>query len=350
MMNSQNSKSSSNAYEWRGFMLDCVRHFMPIHFIKEVLDNMARVNMNRFHWHLTDDQGWRLPVKNRPLLTEKASSRIDGDLIIDGYYSADEITEIVNYAEKLNIVVVPEIDIPGHVCAALYAYPELSCPNHETRIPNDWGIFDDVLCAGSSAVAPFLKDVFETVLELFPSPWIHIGGDEVKDDRWKSCSKCQEVIRDNKYASEKDLYSHILSPICKLIRDHGRQVIAWDEMLESCPEEDVIIMSWRGEEGAQAASAKNRQSILCPHEHFYLDYPNSKNDILPGADWMPTLPIEKIQAYKIPDLNGIIGLQCNLWTEQVFSADDARHRLLPRLDAVAAKCFEKPIKETVLSV
>ncbi|MDD7986605.1 family 20 glycosylhydrolase [Lentisphaera marina] len=335
------NKQHCNSYEWRGFMLDCVRHFMPISFIKEILDQMARLKLNRFHWHLTDDQGWRLPIKARPLLIEKASTRIDGDHFIGGFYTEEQIRDLVKYAEARDIVIVPEIDIPGHVCAALHAYPSLSCPGHETRIPNTWGIFEDVLCAGSGETAIFLNDVFETVLDLFPSPWIHIGGDEVKDDRWKNCPKCQKVISDNNYPSERSLYSHILSPICQLIRSHGRSVIGWDEMLESCPQEDIIIMSWRGEEGAIEASKQGKKSILCPHEYFYLDYPESKDDPIPGADWMPTLSVEKMKTYEVPKIEGILGLQSNLWTEELLGPKEARHRIFPRLETLAKKCHQK---------
>lgn len=351
----------SPAYAWRGIMLDVARHFLGVAEIKAFLDRLARLKFNVFHWHLTDDQGWRVEINSRPELTTigsiRAESPVPGDVAtMDGtpygpfFYTQDEIREVVAYARERSILIVPEIDLPGHVRAVLACYPELGCTRGPYEVRTDWGIEEEVLCLGNPATLDFVRDVLGEICELFPGPFIHIGGDEVPHERWMQCPCCQEAARKAGLASPKDLQKHFTHAVETFLAGRGKRAVGWDELLDEEPGPDTIIASWRGVEGGIKAAAAGNDAIMCPFTHCYLDYRDSDaaGQVL-GAPNGQVLTLEKCYSYEPRDPRlspeqaaRIIGVQGNVWTEYMWSAKDVNRMVFPRAHAIAEIGWSTP--------
>lgn len=346
-------------FEWRGMHLDVCRHFFPTNFIKKYIDFLAMYKMNVFHWHLTEDQGWRIAISKYPKLTDIGSIR-SGSMVgpyndhrIDsvrygGYYSQEEIKDIVNYASQRHITIVPEIEMPGHSLAALAAYPELSCTGGPFEVAKEWGVFDDVYCAGNEETFKFLENVLDEVCKLFPGKYIHIGGDECPKTRWKACAKCQKRIKDNHLKDEHELQSYFIQRIEKYLNSKGKQIIGWDEILEGGLAPNAAVMSWRGTDGGIAAAKQKHKVVMTPGSHCYFDHYQGSRHTEPHAIGGFT-PLEKVYAYEpIPaELNDeekkyIMGAQGNVWTEYINSTSQVEYMALPRMCALAEVLWTQP--------
>lgn len=351
-------------YGWRGMHLDVARHFFPVEFIKKYIDYLAMHKLNTFHWHLTDDQGWRIEIKKYPKLTEKGAYR-DGTLIghalerpqqfdnkrYGGYYTQEEVREVVKYAQDRFITVVPEIEMPGHSLAALAAYPELSCTGGPHQVAQAWGIFEDVFCAGNEQTFTFLENVLTEVTTLFPSPIIHIGGDESPKTRWKACSKCQARIKSENLKDEHELQSYFVQRIEKFLNKKGKKIIGWDEILEGGLAPNALVMSWRGTAGGIAAAKQKHQVVMTPSSHVYFDHYQGSQELEPLAISGYT-PLSKVYAYEPTpsqltkeEASYILGAQANLWTEYIPTPEHAEYMLLPRLSALAEVLWTIPEKK-----
>ena len=344
-------------FAYRGMHLDVARHFFSVEEVKRYLDVMAIHKLNRFHWHLTDDQGWRIEIKKYPELTtvgsirKKTMIRKEWDNYDNtpygGYYTQDEIRDIVAYAADRAITVIPEIDLPGHMLSALTAYPELGCTGGPYEVWGRWGVADDVLCPGQEKTFEFLEDVLDEVVGLFPSELIHIGGDECPKVRWEKCPRCQARIRQlglrdkDGYTAEHYLQGYVTDRIGKYLAERGRRIIGWDEILEGQAPSDAIVMSWRGSAGGIKAAKLGHDVIMTPNSHFYFDYYQS-----PDADAEPfgiggCVTIDKVYSFDpmaglTPEQQAhILGVQANLWTEYIASDDHLEYMLLPRLAALS---------------
>jgi len=282
-------------FKWRGMHLDVCRHFFSVEEVKKYIDYLAMYKMNVFHWHLTEDQGWRIEIKRYPKLTEVGSWR-NGSMVgkysdnnIDsirygGFYTQEEIKEVVKYASERHITVVPEIEMPGHAMAALAAYPEYSCTGGPFEVAKKWGVFDDVYCAGNDSTFAFIQTILDEVLELFPSEYIHIGGDECPKTRWKECEKCQKRIKDENLKDEHELQSYFIQRIEKYLNAKGRKIIGWDEILEGGLAPNAAVMSWRGTEGGIAAAKQQHYVVMSPGKPCYFDhYQNPNTHVEPHA-------------------------------------------------------------------
>jgi hypothetical protein len=304
-------------------MLDVARHFRSVSFVKRYLDVMALLKLNVLHLHLVDDQGWRLEIKRYPKLTDIGSRRPGQE----GFYTQDEIREIVRYAAERFITVVPEIEMPGHCLASLAAYPELSCSGGPFAVQTRWGITPDIYCAGNEAVFTFLENMLDEVLPLFPGTFVHIGGDECLKDRWKACPKCQARMKTEGLRDEHELQSWFIKRMERWLNVRGRRLIGWDEILEGGLAPNATVMSWRGMEGGIAAARAGHDVIMTPTTHCYLDY----EYIL--------LPLEKVYAFEpVPDgvpPERVLGLQGNLWSEFTPTEQDVDRQVFPRLCALA---------------
>ena len=330
-------------FVWRGAHLDVGRHFFPKEFIKKYIDLLAMYKMNMFHWHLTEDQGWRVEIKKYPKLTEVGAWRresMDDSVPHGGFYTQDDIREVVAYAKKRFITVVPEIEMPGHSQAALAAYPELSCSGGPFKVGTEWGIIYDVYCAGNEKTFEFLQDVLTEVIDLFPSEFIHIGGDEVPKLRWQNCAKCQERIRTEGLKSEDELQSYFIKRIEKFLGGKGKRLIGWDEILEGGLAPNATVMSWRGTAGGIAAAQSGHDVVMSPTSHCYFDYYQGLFDEPQGIGGY--LPIEKVYAYEpVPvelaaeQAAHILGAQANIWTEYLADSDSVEYMLMPRLLALS---------------
>lgn len=340
-------------FPYRGLHLDVSRHIFPVSFIKKYIDLMAMHKMNFFHWHLTDDQGWRIEIKQYPKLQEIASKRketwighYNSGLGYDGkpyggYYTQKEVKEIVDYAKSRYITIIPEIELPGHAQAALAAYPEFSCTGGPHQVATTWGVFDEVYCPTEETFT-FLENILTEVIALFPnSPYIHVGGDECPKTRWKTCSKCQERIKKEGLKDEHELQTYFVNRIAGFLYNHGKQVIGWDEVLEGGAPNDIIVMSWRGEEGAISAVNQNHYAIMTPNGFMYLDYyqgvPESEPTAIGGF-----LTLNRVYSYDpipkeipIEKQHLIMGLQGNLWTEYIPTSKHAEYMAYPRACAIA---------------
>jgi hexosaminidase len=355
-------------FAYRGMHLDVGRHFFPVSFVKKYIDYLALHKMNYFHWHLTEDQGWRIEIKKYPKLTEVGAYRngtiigrypgTDNDNIRDGgFYTQEEIKDIVRYAADRHITVVPEIEMPGHSSAAIAAYPWLSCfPNEETKIlthpslasqqnhgkkvQETWGVFEDVYCAGKDSTFLFLQDVMDEVLALFPSQYIHVGGDECPKSNWKRCPQCQARIKQEGLKDEHQLQSYFIQRMEKYLNSKGRILIGWDEILEGGLAPNAWVMSWRGEEGGIEAAKQNHNVIMTPGNYVYLDHSQTKNEdsvVIGGYT-----PIEKVYDYEpVPkELNEeqakfIKGAQGNVWTEYMKYPRKVEYMIFPRMSALS---------------
>ena len=360
-------------FAYRGMHFDVSRHFFTVDFIKQYIDILALHNLNKFHWHLTDDQGWRIEIKKYPRLTEVGSTRKEtliGHLLKDkphqfdgkpygGFYTQEQIKEIVKYAQDRYITIIPEVDIPGHTLAVLTAYPELGCTGKDCAVGTKWGVFDDVLCAGNEASYEFLEGVFDEITELFPSKYIHIGGDECPKTRWKECPKCQAKIKalglkgDAEHTAEQKLQGYVVSRVEQFLKKKGREVIGWDEILEGDNiSQDAIVMSWRGTEGGIAAAQRHNRAIMTPHYSLYFDYNQGEDPSKEPLSIGEYLPVKKVYDYepidpKLTPEQGkyILGAQANLWTEYIASPAHAEYMLLPRLAALAEVQWIAPEKK-----
>ena len=340
-------------FRYRGGMLDSGRHFWTVDEVKEFIDILAMHKMNRFHWHLTEDQGWRIEIKRYPELTRVGSVRKEtlvGHLTTSseydrtpygGYYTQSEIRDIVAYAAERYITVIPEIELPGHAVAALASYPWLGCRGEGYEVRTTWGISSDVYCPGKETTFEFLQNVLAEVIGLFPSKYIHIGGDECPKERWKACPLCQQRIREEGLKDEFELQSYTVRRIETWLREHGREIIGWDEILEGGVSKTATVMSWRGSEGGIAAAKAGNHVIMTPNTHCYLDYFQTKDPVheplgiggfLPMREVYRLDPYEKLNA---TEQGYILGVQANLWTEYIATATHLKHMLLPRLAAVA---------------
>ena len=298
-------------FEHRGLLLDCCRHFMDVAFIKKTIDNLALHKMNVLHWHLTEDQGWRIEIDAYPLLTEVGAWRTELDgTTHGGYYSKDEIREVIQYAQKRHVEIIPEIELPGHSQAALASYPWLGCTGDPLEVANKWGVFKDIYCAGNDSTVAFLETVLEEVCDLFPSDRIHIGGDEAPKVRWHSCEKCQKRMKENDLKEEAELQTWFIERIGKFLEGKGKRIIGWDEILEGGLPEGAMVQSWRGMEGAIEAVSIGTDVIVSPTSHCYLDYPLSSTNLEEVYGFQP-------RPEGTSDGPGrILGGECNMWTER----------------------------------
>lgn len=359
-------------FAYRGAMLDVGRHFFSVAFVKKYIDYLALHKLNYFHWHLTEDQGWRIEIKKYPKLTEIGSKR-NGSIIgrypgkgsdntpEGGFYTQEEVKDIVKYASDRFITVIPEIEMPGHSGAAIAAYPELSCfPNEKTNLPDNmisdkskqemangrnkivqetWGVHADIFVPTENTFK-FLEDVLDEVIALFPSKYIHIGGDEAPKDAWKKSEFCQKMIKEKGLKDEHGLQSYFVQRIEKYVNGKGRTIIGWDEILEGGLAPNAIVMSWQGEAGGIAAAKENHQVIMTPGSHVYLDHSQTKNEkeVTIGG----FLPLEKVYSYEpIPkELNEqqvkyVMGAQANVWTEYMANPAKVEYMIFPRLSALS---------------
>jgi len=331
-------------FSWRGMHLDVGRHFFPVDFIKKYIDLLASYKMNTFHWHLTEDQGWRIEIKKYPRLTEIGSNRKEtaGDSTPHGgYYTQEQIREVVKYAKEKFVTIVPEIEMPGHSLAALTAYPELSCTGGPFEVGTRWGVFEDVYCAGNEKTFTFLKDVLGEILALFPGKYIHIGGDECPKTRWKNCPKCQRRMKVNHLKNEQELQSYFIRKIDKFLRSKGRRLVGWDEILEGGLTSGATVMSWRGTEGGIAAAKASHDVVMTPTSHCYFDYYQGSAESEPKAIG-GYLPLDTVYAYEPvpPELPArrvkyILGAQGNVWTEYMPNEKHVEYMVLPRLLAMS---------------
>ena len=341
-------------FKWRGMMLDVGRHLYPVTFIKKFIDLLAMHKMNTFHWHLTEDQGWRIEIKKYPKLHQIGSQRtasqppedenkLDGKPY-GGFYTQKEIKEIVAYAASRFITVIPEIEMPGHSLSALASYPELGCSGGPYEVSPRWGVIKDVYCGGNEQVYTFLENVLKEVLELFPSPVIHIGGDEVPKDRWRDCPKCQTMIKKQGLKDEDELQSYFIKRVEKFLIANGRQLIGWDEILEGGLAPNAKVMSWRGIEGGIKAALAGHDVVMSPTTHCYFDYYQSKSgDEPPGRYWKGAfLPLEKVYAFEpVPEELSkeqalhILGTQGNIWTEFIPTGKHVEYMAFPRGTALS---------------
>ena len=337
----------------RGGMLDPCRHFWTVDEVKEYIDILAMHKLNKFHWHLTDDQGWRIEIKKYPELTRVGSVR--GETLIGhhhtsseydktphgGYYTQKQIREIVKYAADRYVTVIPEIELPGHAVAALTSYPWLGCKGEGYEVRRRWGISKEVFCPGKETTFEFLQNVFAEVLELFPSEFIHIGGDECPKDSWKQCPLCQERIRTEGLKDEFELQSYTVRRMEKWLREHGRKIIGWDEILEGGVSPTATVMSWRGSKGGIAAAKAGNHVIMAPNVHCYLDYYQTKTptkEPMAIGGYVPMRKVYELDPYDqlTPgERTYILGVQGNLWTEYIATFPHLKHMLLPRLAAIA---------------
>ncbi|WP_346858216.1 beta-N-acetylhexosaminidase [uncultured Draconibacterium sp.] len=341
-------------FAWRGNMLDVGRHFFPVSFIKQYLDILAMYKINTFHWHLTEDQGWRIEIKKYPLLTEishwrdetRVGHQRDGNEMdgigYGGFYTQDQCREIVRYAAERYITVVPEIEMPGHSSAALAAYPNLGCTGGPYKVVGEWGVFKDVYCAGKEETFTFLQDVLDEVMDIFPSEFIHVGGDECPKDAWEECEACQKRIADEGLKNEHELQSWLITRMDQYLTSKGRRLIGWDEILEGGLAPQATVMSWRGIKGGIEAAKQHHDVVMSPTTHMYIDYYQSedkKNEPLAIGGF---LPLEKVYSYEpVPEeltsdeAKYILGVQTNLWTEYIATTKKVEYMLLPRLQAEA---------------
>ncbi|MGL4994498.1 MAG: beta-N-acetylhexosaminidase [Bacteroidales bacterium] len=341
-------KDSPN-FKYRGMMLDACRHFQEIEFIKKQLDIMASYKMNQFHWHLTEDQLWTIEIDKYPLLTEIGSKRKEPDgTTHSGYYSKEDIKEIVKYASERYITVIPEIELPGHAMAALTAYPELSCTGGPFEIRNTWGVEDNLYCAGNERVFEFLGNIFDEVVELFPSKYIHIGGDEAPKSIWAKCPKCQKRIKDNNLKNEEELQSWFIHRVENMLLERGKMIIGWDEILEGGLAPSATVMSWQGEKGGIAAASMGHDVIMTPTTWCYLNFGQGSVEVEPITIEY-NFPLEKCYAYHpIPEAipkekrHHIIGIQGNMWTEYISTPSEVEYYIYPRLLAIAETGWSTP--------
>ncbi len=368
-------------YAYRGMHLDVARHFFSVDFIKRYIDILAMHKMNSFHWHLTEDQGWRIEIKKYPKLTEVGALRNgtivgnypgseNDNLKYGGYYTQEEVKEVIAYAAKNHITVIPEIELPGHSSAAIAAYPFLSCfPKENSIVPKgmisegskkaqrngkpkivqeSWGVYDDVYCAGKEETFEVLENILSEVIELFPSKYIHIGGDECPKGNWKRCPLCQKRKKEHGLKDEHELQSYFIQRIEKFVNSKGKNIIGWDEILEGGLAPNATVMSWRGNKGGIEAANAEHNVIMSPNSHCYFDHYQAKDRTNEPIAIGGFLPVEKVYSFDpTPDEleaskhKYILGGQANLWTEYIGTEEYAEYMLLPRLTALSESLWSQ---------
>lgn len=356
-------------FGYRGLMLDVSRHFSDVEMVKRTIDMLALHQLNIFHWHLTDDQGWRIEIKSHPELTEVGAWRDDTvvgrylggtDYPTDGkrhggFYTQEQIREIVAYAKERYIEIIPEIDLPGHTSAVLAAYPQLGCEDKEYKVANRWGVIRDVLCAGNPASLDLFKDIMNEVCELFPGKYIHLGGDECVKERWKACPKCQRKIRElglkdgSRYSKEDYLQSWFMGEVASFVQSKGKRVIGWDEILEGVPMDDSVIMSWRGTEGGITAARMGHDVVMTPTSDMYFDQSQtlaSQLEEIPVGGFINVMKVysyEPLPASLTPEQQKhILGCQANVWCEYMPEERIRQYQMLPRLAALSEVQWTMP--------
>lgn len=370
-------------FPWRGMHLDCSRHFWSVDFVKKFIDLLALHNMNVFHWHLTDDQGWRIEIKKWPRLTTVGSQRsgtiigtnsdLDDGIPYGGYYTQAELREVVAYAAARHITIVPEIDMPGHMLAALAAYPELGCTGGPYQVGHYWGVYKDVLCVGNPRVYEFVQDVLTEVMDIFPSKVIHIGGDETPSEKWQHCKKCNEIYikktLEGRIAGQvegdsddprtmpeypyEEMVRSVLQPyftnkVFNILASKGRRALGWDEILDGAPH-DAMIMSWRGTApGAKAAEA-GHDVVMAPTTHCYFDYQQVEDTQFEPSRCGGFIPIERVysldpspDSLSVEARRHILGTQANLWAEYMTNEQMVEYQALPRMSALAEVQWTQP--------
>ena len=361
-------------FKWRGMHLDCSRHFFPVSFVKKFIDLLALHNMNRFHWHLTDDQGWRLEIKSWPRLIEVGSQRtgtiigtnsdLDDHIPYGGYYTHAEAREIVAYAAERHITVIPEIDMPGHMLAALASYPELGCTGGPYQVGHYWGVYKDVLCVANPKVYQFVEDVLKEVMDIFPSEVIHIGGDETPTDKWQQCPKCQALAKTLPASQTVDseafepltsklspLQAHFTKRVFDFLTSRGRRALGWDEILDGSPQ-DAMIMSWRGTEPGARAAETGHDVVMSPTTHCYFDYQQVEDPLFEPSRCGGFIPIEKVysldpapDSVSVEARSHILGVQANLWAEYMTNEEMVEYQALPRMSALAEVQWTTPARK-----
>ena len=370
-------------FPWRGMHLDCSRHFWSVDFVKKFIDLLALHNMNVFHWHLTDDQGWRIEIKKWPRLTTVGSQRsgtiigtnsdLDDGIPYGGYYTQAELREVVAYAAARHITIVPEIDMPGHMLAALAAYPELGCTGGPYQVGHYWGVYKDVLCVGNPRVYEFVQDVLTEVMDIFPSKVIHIGGDETPSEKWQHCKKCNEIYikktLEGRVAGQvegdsdgprtmpeypyEEMVRSVLQPyftnkVFNILASKGRRALGWDEILDGAPQ-NAMIMSWRGTApGAKAAEA-GHDVVMAPTTHCYFDYQQVEDTQFEPSRCGGFIPIERVysldpapDSLSVEARSHILGTQANLWSEYMTNEQMVEYQALPRMSALAEVQWTQP--------
>lgn len=355
-------------FDYRGAHFDVSRHFFNVEEVKTFIDMMALHNLNQFHWHLSDDQGWRIEIKKYPLLTERASMRKEtvigrlpgkwDGIPHGGFFTQEEAKEIVQYAAERYINVIPEIDMPGHMRAALHAYPELGCTGGPYDVWTEWGVTEEVLCAGNDTTLTFIKDVLNEIMDIFPSKYINIGGDECPKDRWKECPKCQARIKaegitaKNGFTAEQRLQGFITKYAYDVVSARGRVMLGWDEILESDIPSDAIVISWRGSAGAIEGARRGNKVVLTPNTHMYFDFYQSKDVQFEPFAIGGYISVEKVYSFEpVPaELNAaekklVMGCQANLWTEYILDFPQVQYMELPRMAALCEVQWTAPEKK-----
>ena len=360
-------------FVWRGMHLDCSRHFFSVTFVKKFIDLLALHNMNRFHWHLTDDQGWRIEIKKWTKLISVGSQRsgtiigtnsdIDDSIPYGGYYTQDEAREIVAYAAARHITVIPEIDMPGHMLAALASYPELGCTGGPYQVGHYWGVYKDVLCVSNQRVYQFVEDVLTEIMDVFPSEVIHIGGDETPTDKWLQCPMCQALQKqlpapqqaagDFEPLTSKlsPLQAHFTQKVFDFLTSKGRRALGWDEILDGSPQ-SAIIMSWRGTEPGAKAAETGHDVVMTPTTYCYFDYQQVKDTQFEPSRCGGFIPIEKVysldpapDSLSITAREHILGAQANLWTEYMTNEAMVEYQALPRMSALSEVQWTQPTRK-----
>lgn len=364
-------------FQYRGMHLDVSRHFFPVAFVKKYIDNLARHKMNYFHWHLTDDQGWRIEIKKYPKLTEAGAYR-NGTIIghfpgtandntrYGGYYTQEEVKEVIAYAARRYITIIPEIEMPGHASAAIAAYPKLSCfpdsatymrppvsslnkPEPVKKVQETWGVFTDVFNPGEYTFQ-FLQDVLDEVIALFPAPYIHIGGDECPKDAWKQSAFCRQLMREKGLKDEHELQSYFIQRIEKYVNSKGRQIIGWDEILEGGLAPNAVVMSWRGEKGGIEAARQNHNVIMTPGGYAYFDHSQALSKEKEDSVTISCcLTLQKVYSYEpvpaplqnTPQEKFVLGAQANIWSEYLHYPSTIMYQAFPRMAALCEVLWSK---------
>ena len=352
-------------FAYRGMHLDCSRHFFPVEFVKRFIDLIALHGMNKFHWHITDDQGWRFESKKYPKLTSIGgwrsgtvvgrNSGIDDGIRHGGFYTQEECRDIVRYAADRHITIIPEIDMPGHMVAALAAYPEYGCTGGPYEVEHTWGVFADVLCPGKEQTFKFVEDVLSEVIDVFPSEYIHIGGDECPRDRWKTCDLCQQRIKnegikgEGKQTAEDHLQGYFTKRVEKFLHSKGKRLIGWDELLGCDVDVTSTIMSWRGAEPGAKAAKLGHDVIMTPNSPMYFDHYQTDKTNNEPLSIGGNSPVAKVYAFEpvAADLTPeeakhILGVQANVWTEYIYSTQHVEYQILPRMAALAEVQWLQP--------
>lgn len=348
-------------FKYRGMMLDCSRHFFSIDFIKKFIDLIALHNMNTFHWHLNDDQGWRIEIKKYPKLVEIGSVRtgtvmgrnsdVDDSIKYGGYYTQEQCREIVEYARQRHITVIPEIDMPGHMKAALASYPNLGCTGGPYKVGHNWGVYYDVLCIGNEDTFKFVEGVLDEVIDIFPSRYIHIGGDETPTKRWSECSKCEKIMQKEGLPINK-LQAYFTNRIEKYLNSKGRSIIGWDEILDGDINKSATIMSWRGIEPGEKGAKMGHDVIMSPTSYCYFDYAQTKEQYSEPLTQVHALDVEQVysldpapKTMSEESKKHILGVQANLWTEYISNPNLATYMLLPRMAALSEVQWTSPAQK-----